>query len=115
MLSQLTCLYELTISNVDCTRDDLTGLPRVSSASLRSLSVRGRPDDHDFVIAFMDLFADCRIDHIEVHARALESVEGLFRDVQRICIEVSLSCSFITRYISMLNLNLTGLCASSTI
>lgn len=87
MLSQLPCLQELSVWRMKCTSDDLAGLPRVASTSLRSLDVYGYPDSS---IAFLNLFSACHIDHVGISADILQEVERLFGDAQRVCIRVSL-------------------------
>lgn len=88
MLSQLPCLEELVIWTFLCDRDDLEGLPRVNSTSLRSLSVCGISDP-DISLAFLNLFVDCRIDHITIKANIIQEAGELFSDARYVCISVS--------------------------
>lgn len=87
MLSQLPYLYELSIGRMmGYEHHDLAGTPRVKSASLHSLDVDGSYGQN--IIAFLNLFADCRIDCISVKQHLLRDVEGLFSDAQYIHVKV---------------------------
>lgn len=87
VISRLPHLYELAAKYIDCDHTDLEGLPRVNSTSLHSLDFEFYT--FDTAIAFLHLFANCRIDSVTIDASLLQDVERLFGDAKRICIGVS--------------------------
>lgn len=97
ILSQLPCLYELRIVEVmELNHHDVAGLPRVKSTSLHSLKFTGEDDNYNDngdddrgTIAFLNIFAECRIDYIEISQHLLRGVERLFSNVQHVHARVS--------------------------
>lgn len=96
ILSQLPCLRELTTAHIDCEPEDLQGLPKVASTSLRSLIVGG--DSIDAITVFLNLFSNCRITCIDVSSYFLQEVRGLFGDIQRVCVDVSSHDQYVRLY-----------------
>lgn len=88
ILDELQFLIELAVWRIGCNSDDLEGLPRTKSL-LCSREVNFSSIDSGLVAAFLNIFADCNIDHICIDAHLLREVELHFGNVKCVCVKVS--------------------------
>jgi len=89
MLSQLPCLYELRTYETHGDKQQLKGLPKVHSTSLRSLHASGYLSEPDSEVLFLGLFTDCLISSIGISADLLDEAIRLFPNIQYLRIWVS--------------------------